>query len=144
MITVNLTYAAFELPTGLHRVHLYVEQENDNGFDMSPREERHAIKDAELIVRDIVRVNNPNEKNDERLLREGSPDESAIVVCRAKVIVRWDRKLKMATYHNGGHERYLWDSKWHPVATLMMEQLDYTLKILRNRERAERKNRLEK
>ncbi len=137
MITVNLTYAGRQLPDGRHRVNLYVTRENDEQFDLSPIAERKALEDAEIIVNDIVRVNADDDTD--RLLRDGSPAPDDSIVCRAKIAIRWDRKLKMATYHRAGYERYLWEAKWQPVAALMMEQYDYTFSVLRKRENAERK-----
>ena len=136
MITVNLTYAGVRLEDGRHRVHLYVTTENDNGFDLSPREERNATLDAEQVVRDILH-SRKDQTSTEKLLQPGEPVGD--IICRAKVVIRWDKKLKMATYHNGGHERFLWDGKWQPIAQLMMEQLEYTMSVLRNREKATRR-----
>jgi hypothetical protein len=137
MITVNLTYTGRPLPNGLHRVNLYVTYENDEQFDLSPRAEQRAIEDAKLIVRDIVKVNDPDDED--RLLQRGEPSPDDSIVCRAKISLRWDRKRKMVTYHRAGYERFLWESKWQPVAALMMEQYDYTFGVLRKRENAERK-----
>lgn len=142
MITVTFTYAGLRLPTGLHAVHLYVKRENDGGFDLSPRAEKLAMNDAELIVRDIVRVNEP--QDDDRLLQDGEPPSDSELIAKFKIAIRWDRKLKMATYHRAGHERFAWEAKWQPVAALMMEQYDYTMSVLRNREKSERKEKSKK
>lgn len=143
MITVNLTYAGRLLPNGLHRINLYVTRENDEQFDLSPIAERKALEDAKIIVDDIVRVNDSSDDTD-RLLRDGSPAPDDAIVCRAKIAIRWDRKLKMATYHRAGYKRFLWEAKWQPVAALMMEQYDYTFGVLRKRENAERKQKEKK
>lgn len=142
MITVNLTYAGKLLPNGLHRVNLYVTRENDEQFDLSPIAERKALEDAQIIIDDILRINNPD-KND-RLLQRGEPAPDDEIICRAKISIRWDRKRKMATYHRAGYDRFLWEAKWQPVAALMMEQYDYTFGVLRKRENAERKQREKK
>ena len=142
MITVNLTYAGRLLPNGLHRVNLYVTRENDEQFDLSPLAERKALEDAQIIVDDIVRINEPDK--DDRLLQRGEPAPGDEIICRAKISIRWDRKRKMATYHRAGYERFLWEAKWQPVAALMMEQYDYTFNVLRKRENAERKQKEKK
>jgi hypothetical protein len=109
---------------------------------MSPLSERKALEDAEIIIQDILQTNEPYKE--ERLVKRGEPPPEDVVVCRAKIEVHWDRKLKMATYKRGGHERFQWEAKWQPVAALMMEQYFYTMDILKHRERKERAERMKK
>lgn len=137
MITVSFTYAAKELEDGRHVVHLYLNRKNDGGVDLSPRAEQKALDDAEIIIRDIVQENDPDDES--RLLQKGQPSDDEFIVARFHISVRWDRKLKMATYHRAGYERLQWSGIWQPVASLMMEQYDYTMSVLRKREKAERK-----
>jgi hypothetical protein len=125
------------MDNGYHAVHLYFTKENDGAFDMSPLSERKALEDAEIIIQDILQTNEPDKE--ERLVKRGEPPPEDVIVCRAKIEVHWDRKLKMATYKRGGFERFQWEAKWQPVAALMMEQYNYTFGVLRKRENAERK-----
>lgn len=142
MIKLNLTYAGHKMDNGYHAVHLYFTKENDGAFDMSPLAERKALEDAEIIIQDALRINEPDKE--ERLVKRGEPPPDDVIVCRAKIEIRWNRKFKMATYHKAGYERLLWDAKWQPVAALMMEQYNYTFGVLRKRENAERKERAER
>lgn len=130
------------MSNGYHAVHLYFAKENDGAFDMSPLAERKALEDAETIIQDALRINESDKE--ERLVKRGEPAPDDVIVCRAKIEIHWDRKLKMATYKRGGFERFQWEAKWQPVAALMMEQYSYTMDILKHRERKERAERMKK
>jgi hypothetical protein len=130
------------MDNGYHAVHLYFTKENDGAFDISPLAERKALEDAEIIIQDALRTNEPDKE--ERLVKRGEPPPEDVIVCRSKIEIHWDRKLKMATYKRGGHERFQWEAKWQPVAALMMEQYNYTMSILKSRERKEREERRKK
>lgn len=137
MISLTFIYAGTPLPDGRHATHLYVRRDNDGEFDLSPRAEKAALEDAGRIVADLIRENDPDDE--ERLLKRGEPSEDDLVIGWYKIIVRWDRRRRMATYHRGGYERFQFGAKWNPVGQLMMEQYDYIMSVLRKREKAERK-----
>ena len=133
MTEIVFTYAGLLREDGMYAVHLYLDQSTD--WEGTPRGERVALDDAAHIIRDLVRENDV--KNPERLLKDGAPPKDAVIICRNSIRLYYDRALRMARYKRGDYERLQWDSKWNPVAALMMELYDYTYGVLKKRERKE-------
>lgn len=130
MTIITFTYAGLPLGDGRYKIHLYIKQE-DPTWDLSPLEERRAIKDAKQIMADLIRTNDP--QDDGRMLQEGDTPENARIICRFGLKVGWNARTRTATYAKGNYERLEWDHRWNPVAELMMEQLDYTVGTLKKR-----------
>ena len=58
--------------------------------------------------------------------------------------VTWDRPLKLPHYSRVGYERVNFDGRFTSVARLAMELYDYTMSVLRKREKRDRKAKMEK
>ena len=134
MTVINFIYYALPLPDGRKKIHLYVKSLGAT-VDDSPRAQRKGEEDAEKIVEDIVDVN--RDDAGEKLLRGGEPPPDAEPIFRFTIGTTYDRRTKLFRYSRVGYERLDWDERYAPIAQLGMEQYDYTMSVLRKREKRE-------
>lgn len=134
MTMLVYTYAA--LPPredGSHPVHLYISQEEPTNTDF-PKEERRAAEDASSLMSDII--GNEGDGDDTRLLQPGNIPVKAVPAFVFAIGVSWDRKTRLPHYFKVGYRRILGGWKWNPVAEVAMEQMEYTMSVIRKRENA--------
>lgn len=138
MTTLTYTLAALDaLPDGRYPVHLYIHRDEPTNSDLVSREKK-AAADAEQVLQDIVRANDP-EKDEERLLRAGDMPRNALPLFVFALGVSWDREAKIARYTKIDYRRVLQHRKWNKIASLGMELYDQTYDIVHRREKIEAK-----
>ena len=139
MTPINFTYYALPLGDGRIKINLYIKSLGATEDD-SPRAQRKSEADAEQIVRDVVGENCERHPGEDRMLQPGDPPDNAYPIFRFTLGVTWDRVTKLCHYSRVGYERLDWDARFAPIAQLGMEQYDYTMSVLRKREKMEYKN----
>lgn len=143
MTPITFTFAAFPLGDGRHRINMYV-QALEPTYTERLGEEYRAAKDAAQVVRDIIARRKEKGNNPDRLLQEGEMPLGAKPVFQFVIGVTWDREFKMAHYSRVSYERVLQGGIWSDVAATGMELYDYTMSVLRKREKRERAAKLAK
>lgn len=140
MTTLTYTLAALEaLPDGRYPVHLYIRRDEPTNSELVSRE-RKAAADAERVLQDIIRSNDP-EPDGDRLLRPGEMPASALPLFVFAIGASWDRDAKIARYTKIDYRRVLQHRKWTKVAALGMELYETTYGIIHKREKKEAKGR---
>lgn len=123
-----------KLENGLTPVHMYIEEAKPTWTD-SPREERCAVKDLEHVIRDIVREN--VDGTEDALLREGEMPIDGEPVVSFGIACQYDGKTKMAHYKQLDLVWISRDRKFAKVPGVARELSDYTICVLRAREKKE-------
>ena len=143
MTPITFTFTATLLEDGRHRINMYVKALEPT-YTESPGEEYRATKDAAQVVRDIIHSRKGKDESPDRLLQDGPIPPDAFPVFQFVIGVTWDRAFKMAHYSRVSYERVLQDGMWSNVAATGMELYDYTMSVLRKREKRERAEKMAK
>lgn len=143
MTTITFTFGATPLTDGRARINMFVKQLEPT-YTESPGEEWRAEKDAAQVVHDIVLRRAERGDDPDRLLRSGDLPPEADPIIWFAIGVTWDRSLKLPHYSRVGYERVNFEGRFTPVAQLAMELFDYTMSVLRKREKRDRRAKMEK
>lgn len=137
MTTITFTFAATPLPDGRARVNMFIKRLEPT-YTESPGEEWRAEKDAAQVVHDIVLRRAEKDDDPDRLLQSGDLPPEADPIIWFAIGVTWDRPLKLPHYSRVGYGRVNFDGRFTSVARLAMELYDYTMSVLRKREKRDR------
>lgn len=139
MTLIHMTLGALpynDASKGTHIIHAWLSQSEPTRTD-NPGDERRAAKDAAHILSDIVRDNITGDE--ERLLAEGEMGADVLPIYTFAIGVAWDRENKMPAYKAMDYATLWPERKFSPVCNLGADLNDYTLRVLKNRERRDRK-----